>query len=95
MQLILKRSHNCKLQASKNFSYLGRLHPKKGVDLLVQAFSSGHFANDYRLLIAGPDFTNEYSQRLRNLVDELGLENQVEFLGTVYRGEKYELIAKA
>ena len=79
----------------KIFVFLGRLHPIKGVDLLIRAFQQAQFDHAWRLVIAGPDFNLLYSQQLRRLVIELGLANRVDFIGPVYGEEKHTLLAKA
>jgi len=79
----------------KKIVFLGRLHPKKGVDLLVQAFANNHFDREWRLVIAGPDFDPAYGQMLKRLVEQLGLTDQVSFTGRVYGRDKYALLAAA
>lgn len=61
--------------------FLGRLHPKKQVDLLLRLWAELQPAG-WKLLIAG-EGTPEYQQQLRALVTELGLGEQVRFLGLV------------
>lgn len=61
--------------------FLGRLHFKKGLDLLIQAF---HQVNQQypksRLLIVGPDNDN-YGAQVRSWVHEYGLDSKVQFVG--------------
>jgi glycosyltransferase involved in cell wall biosynthesis len=47
--------------------YMGRLHPRKGVDLLIEAFKAADVPGA-RLVIAGPD--EGLLERLRGLADE-------------------------
>ncbi len=75
--------------------FLGRLHPKKGVDLLIEAFKQAEFEYDWQLVIAGPDFNQTYARELRQLVVDLDLVDQVDFIGPVYGDKKYALLAKA
>ncbi|MGB0720789.1 MAG: glycosyltransferase [Gammaproteobacteria bacterium] len=75
--------------------YLGRLHPKKGIDLLVRAFA--RLAPDQpelRLTIAGSG-SPAYTGELRRLVHELGLRGRVDFHGYVQGVEKDELLSRA
>jgi len=72
--------------------FVGRLHPKKGIDLLIKAFSKLK-STDIKLKIAGP--INEYKIELDNLIKNLDLENRVEFLGMVTGKEKYQLFKDA
>lgn len=76
--------------------FLGRLHPVKGVDLLIRAFS--HLAEPgVKLKIAGFSQPREaaYEAYLHQIVDEAGLNGKVEFLGAVYGPQKWELLRNA
>lgn len=79
----------------KMFVFLGRIHPKKGVDLFIRAFQQAHLEASWRLVIAGPDSSPAYGQVLRKLTAELNLTDRVDFIGPVYGKEKYALLAKA
>jgi glycosyltransferase involved in cell wall biosynthesis len=58
----------------KTLLFLGRVHPKKALPLLVQAWAqvSGEF-NDWRLRIVGPD-ENGHAAELKALIKKLGVE---------------------
>jgi glycosyltransferase involved in cell wall biosynthesis len=71
--------------------FIGRLHPKKGVDLLIQAFKTSAVEN-VRLVIAGPDFDVDYTARLKALVENLGLSERASFVGSVHGEQKSELL---
>lgn len=76
----------------KYILFLGRLHPVKGIDLLIKAFAS--LPNKkLRLKIAGP--FNEYQETLSALVEELGISDKVDFLGMVLGDEKFRLYSQA
>ena len=66
--------------------FLGRLHHKKGLDLLVPAFARVVAAMpSARLVIAGPD-SDGYGKKVRGWVRDAGLEGSVELAGEL-RGE--------
>ena len=60
--------------------FLGRIHPKKGVDFLVKAFSELNI-NSHLLVIAGPGKDTEYGRELIQYVSEKKMNNQVIFPG--------------
>lgn len=69
--------------------YAGRLHPEKGVHLLIEAFARlGPAAAGWRLVLVGPHESaaggggESYLQRLRTLASPLG--ERVEFVGPLY-----------
>jgi glycosyltransferase involved in cell wall biosynthesis len=67
--------------------YLGRLHPIKGVDLLIRAFEIvSKEIDNCVLVIAGPDDGSLSS--LKELAEELMLCNKVLFTGSIYGREK-------
>jgi len=69
--------------------FLGRLHPKKGLAPLLQAWAVTPAAlrDGWTLRIAGWDEVGLLTV-LESLAHELGIENQVEFVGSVYGAEK-------
>ena len=75
----------------KKLLFLSRLHPKKGVELLLEA---GAILRDdglpIQLLIAGPG-DEPYVAELKALVSKLGLDDDTEFLGMVRGVEKRSL----
>lgn len=76
------------------FLFLGRLHPIKGLDLLIAAFSRLE-REGYKLVVAGPDYSAEYSRYLKQLVKDHGLERSVFFIGPVQRERKESLLSRA
>lgn len=68
--------------------FLSRLHPKKGIDLLLKA--GGILLEEglpIQLLIAGPG-DDHYVEELKSLSCKLGIEKHTEFLGMVRGVEK-------
>ena len=66
--------------------FLGRLHPVKGIDLLIEAFAKAlqGIKRKFRLLIVGPESDPSYAAQLQSRVRLLGMEEKVIFLGPVF-----------
>jgi len=63
--------------------FLGRLIPRKGADLLIEALP--HISGDkLRLVIAGPEGENGYVSFLRDKARTLGISQRVLFPGPLY-----------
>jgi len=78
-------------RAERTILYLGRIHPIKGIDRLVEAFGVVHKSNGAaRLLIVGQDYGAR--PQLEKIVRKLGLESKVEFKGPVYGEPKKALL---
>lgn len=61
--------------------FLGRIHEKKGVDLLIEAIALiGSLPEDFILVIAGPD-GNGLRDRMERRIDQLGLSECVIWTG--------------
>jgi glycosyltransferase involved in cell wall biosynthesis len=75
--------------------FLSRLHPKKGLDLLVSAFARAGLRDHATLVIAGPDSADGYEAKVRRLVKDHGLERRVIFTGMVYGKDRLALMADA
>ncbi len=75
--------------------FLSRLHPKKGLDLLLPAFAAlARDFPDWLLVVAGPD-EGGYRRTLERLVQDLGLGRRVLFPGLVTGPAKAALLAQA
>lgn len=74
--------------------FLGRLVPKKGLDLLIKAAARLDLAPDWRLLLAGP-VDRHYQQDLESLAHELGILQRIVFSGALHDGEKYAALSGA
>jgi len=75
--------------------FLARLHPKKGLDVLIPAWAAaGAVRGDWELVIAGPDELNHRAEA-ETWVRQHRLENCVRFVGTVSGADKVALLRSA
>jgi len=75
--------------------FLGRLHPLKGLDLLVDAWKRvAADCPDWHLLVIGPDEQGTLAG-LREQVNRLALGDRITFGGPVYGEEKRQMMAAA
>ena len=75
--------------------FLGRLHPKKGLHLLIQAWARlSTKVNDVHLVIAGPD-SDGMRASLETATDELKLRSSVTFAGMLTGEQKWSALAAA
>lgn len=75
----------------KYLLFLGRIHEKKGVDLLIQGFARTANSHDLSLIIAGP-VEKPYEAYLHNLVSALKIENRVHWTGMLTGEAKYAVL---
>lgn len=75
--------------------FLGRIHPKKGCDLLVRAWAElrqrGQLDERDRLVIAGPDQSG-WQPELMEVTRKLAVEESVHWLGPLAGAEKWGAI---
>jgi len=75
-------------QGKQIILFLGRLHFKKGLDLLTQAFGQlGRTRNDVHLVVAGPD-DDGYRRQVRRWLTTEGVAGKVTFTGMLQGEEK-------
>jgi glycosyltransferase involved in cell wall biosynthesis len=80
---------------SRRLLFLGRIHPKKGLMLLLPAWAGiCPQAKDWELVIAGPD-EGGHLQEVRDRATELGIQDRVIFTGLVQGDEKVRLLHSA
>lgn len=73
--------------AMRTLLYLGRLHPKKGIDQLIAAWAKVEDRHPgWRLEIVGP-LTGSYPDELRRMIAETGVK-RARLAGPVYGAEK-------
>lgn len=74
--------------------FLSRLHYKKGLDILLQAFEDlSNRLEHARLVIAGPD--DGYESTLRTLIDRSPAKQRVHLVGPVYGTDKLAALVDA
>lgn len=72
--------------------FFSRIHPKKGIELLMKAISL--LETKVCLQIAGTG-DQDYIQQLKQLSVELKIDSQIEWLGWINRNEKFEVLMRA
>ena len=94
------------LRGKRVFLFLGRIHEKKGCDLLVKAFAkvanhqspvTGHQSPEapLHLVVAGPCAHPEYLERIRKLASDLCPPSTVSFPGMVAGDLKWGMLRMA
>ena len=70
------------LKGRRFLMFLGRIHPKKGCDLLLRAFAEtlGSIDDDIDLVMAGPDQLG-WVDKLQTMASELGVNRRVHWTG--------------
>lgn len=79
--------------------YIGRIHPKKGLELLIEAFNlakqqSPSLLNEWKCRIAGWD-QNNYQEYLESKVVQYQLEDSIKFTGPVFNEVKTQELNNA
>ena len=82
------------LKNTRMLLFLGRLHPKKGCDILIDALSRADPQDSISLALAGPDQIG-WQADLRTRVMRLGLASRVVFTGMLKGAMKEGALASA
>jgi glycosyltransferase involved in cell wall biosynthesis len=73
--------------------FVGRIHPKKGCDLLIEAFHRTLARDpDWHLLIVGPDQVG-WQPELEHLSDTLGIRDRITWPGMLREERKWSALA--
>jgi glycosyltransferase involved in cell wall biosynthesis len=75
--------------------FIGRLHPGKGIENLIRAFSVFSSADDAILVIAGPPDTPAYGGELDRIARESGAAARIRFIGPVSQSLRNDALASA
>ncbi|QVL50075.1 MAG: glycosyltransferase [Thiocapsa sp.] len=79
---------------TRTLLFLSRVHPKKGLDVLLRAFAAAALEGVV-LVVAGDDAGSGYAGQMRALAAELGLDERCRFIGEVRGEEKRALLLGA
>lgn len=79
----------------KSILFMGRIDPKKGVHLLIQAFAAARLSDDWVLHVVGPIWSEPYMADLKRLTQVHGLESRVNFIGPLFGDAKQRLLESA
>lgn len=90
--LIENPNKKINLKVKRYFLFLGRLHPQKGLDILVKAYLKTNLDKNIKLKIVGPVGHEHYWDKIRN---EIKYCDSIEYLGTKFGKEKEDLIKNA
>jgi glycosyltransferase involved in cell wall biosynthesis len=82
-------------EGERTLLFLSRVHPKKGLDLLLHAFREVRREFPVTLVVAGADAGSGYLPEMRRLSRELGVADHCRFLGEVQGSEKVEILLGA
>lgn len=86
--------HGCRAPA-RRIVFLGRLHPIKGVETLIEAFSTARLDDDWELIIVGPEEKPDYVVELKALAAASHRSVSIHFAGPRYGVEKRTLLRDA
>jgi len=82
-----------KLDTDKFACYFGYFHRRKGLEYIIDGFSSLAVTHpDFKLVLAGGALQEDYQSSLKQKVTELGLVDRVIFTGFVSQMELYWLL---
>jgi len=79
-------------EKQKVILFLGRVEPKKGVDILLKSFARANLDKHWKMIIVGPFWSNAYQLQLEKIVTEFNIGNRVKFMGPVFGEEKIRLL---
>ncbi|MDL2337345.1 MAG: glycosyltransferase [Pseudomonadota bacterium] len=83
-------------RGKRNVLFLGRLHPKKGGDLLIEAFAQAAVGDaSLHLVMAGPDDGAGTGAAWKNLADRWGVADRITWTGMLAGDAKWSAIQAA
>ena len=97
----LPKGHYNKVQSKsqKSLLFIGRIHPKKGLKLLIEAIhilksNNDNFIKQWQINIVGWD-QEGHEDELKSLCTNYNLENEINFLGPLFGDKKAEVLKNA
>jgi len=90
------RSNLAGRKQKRSLLFLARLHPKKGLGLLLPAWAAvpKELRKDWQLMIAGPDELNHRTE-MEALASQLDISGELQFIGPVSGEPKLQALAEA
>lgn len=97
----LPKGHDNKIhgKSKKSLLFVGRIHPKKGLKLLIEAIhilksNNDNFLKQWQLNIVGWD-QEGHEDELKSLCTKYNLESEIKFLGPLFGDKKEEVLKNA
>ena len=76
--------------------FIGRLHPTKGIDMLIEAFTRAAIPRDWRLIIVGPTVDAPFEAKVRRMIAACPAADRIEIRAPVWEpAMKYALMRDA
>ena len=84
------------LRGKRLILFLSRIHPKKGCDLLIEAFARVAAADPaLHLIMAGPAQLPQWAERLKARAKELGIADRITWTGMLTGQDKWDAFRDA
>ena len=94
IEVVEEKIVQTKQEPEKQFLFLGRITPIKAVDILIDAFYQAQLGNEWKLLLAGPEYVPGYVTELKRKVLDFGMEDSIIFTGSIYGKQKLDILQK-
>jgi glycosyltransferase involved in cell wall biosynthesis len=82
-------------QRMKRILFVGRIEPKKGVDILLHAFAKAKIDKCWAVDIVGPVWSTQYMDYLKAIISQHNLSERVRIHGPLFGDEKSTLFKSA
>jgi glycosyltransferase involved in cell wall biosynthesis len=70
-------------KSNNTIIFVGRIHPLKHIEDIIEAINIVKKTNDVNLQIVGPSYSDDYFQKLQIKIKELECQNIVHFIGPI------------